>query len=161
MKTYPIIANRKLYFAFSGVLIAVSIAALIVWGLKIGIDFTGGTSIDLRFTKNRPTAAEVQKALEPMKLGEVMVSPVGDNDATVRTKPLDDAGHKQFLDLLNTAFTPKGSKDAALTELQFQTVGPVIGSELASKTIWAIVLAWQPITETTKTPRTRCVRGGK
>jgi len=138
---FPIIEYRKLWFGFSGILIAASLVALAGWGLKIGIDFTGGTSIDLNFTTDRPSTSEIQKALEPMNIGEVLVSPVGDTEVTIRTKPLDDGQHTQLLGVLNTAFTPKDAKDSIVIEEQFQTVGPVIGAELASKTVWAIILA--------------------
>lgn len=136
-----IIEYSKVWFGLSTLLVVLSVVALLTLGLRIGIDFTGGTSIDLNFSTTRPNTQEIHKALEPLQLGELNVSPVGEKDVTVRTKPLDEKQHKDLIDTLNKAFTPKDSKDAVVSERQFQTIGPVIGSELQQKTVWALVLA--------------------
>jgi len=136
-----IIDHSRIWFSLSGVLIALSILALFVWGLRPGIDFTGGTSIDLSFTISRPNAQDIHKALAPLQLGELNVSPIGEKDITVRTKPLDEKQHAALIEALNKAFAPKEAKDKVVTQRQFQTVGPVIGSELQRKTVWAIALA--------------------
>lgn len=141
MKQLPLIEYRKVYFTFSAIIVALSIIALWGWGLKPGIDFTGGTSMDFLFTGNRPSTHEVQKALEPLALGEIAVSPVGEDSLTIRTKPLEAKDHDALIAQLNTTFTPKDSKEPVVTEQQFQTVGPVIGNELRRKTIWAIIFA--------------------
>ncbi len=140
MKQFPLIEYRKVYFIFSGILVTASIIALFVWGLKPGIDFTGGTSIEVSFSSKRPSTEEVKKALETLALGEIAVSPVAENSFTIRTKPLENKDHDALIAQLQKTFT-KDPKQPSVTEQQFETVGPVIGSELRRKTIWAIILA--------------------
>ena len=57
MKPFSVVAWRKVWFTISGVTIALSIAALAVWGLRQGIEFTGGSLLVMRFA-NRPAPAE-------------------------------------------------------------------------------------------------------
>ncbi len=97
--------------------------------------------MDFLFSGSRPSTHEVQKALEPLSLGEVAISPVGEDGLTIRTKPLEAKDHDALIAQLKTTFTPKDSNDSVVTEQQFQTVGPIIGSELRRKTIWAIMFA--------------------
>ena len=45
---FDIIGRRNLYFAFSGILIVLGIAALAIWGLRLGVDFTGGSLVEVQ-----------------------------------------------------------------------------------------------------------------
>ena len=60
----PIIQKRKIPFIASGVLFITSIILLSTFGLKLGIDFTGGTLIQLRFTGERPALQEMQETVD-------------------------------------------------------------------------------------------------
>jgi len=50
MKNYNIIGQRKYFYIFSGILVILSVLSLFVWGLKYGIDFTGGTLAEFRIS---------------------------------------------------------------------------------------------------------------
>ena len=58
---YPIIQKRNIPFIFSAVLFVTSIVSLALFGLKLGLDFTGGSLLEVSFPAgNRPQTAEVR-----------------------------------------------------------------------------------------------------
>ncbi len=128
----------KLYYAFSGILIALSIASLIVFGLKFGIEFTGGSTMEVDFIKSRPSNEQISKALSSFNLGDIVVQPTSDKGAVLRFKGIDEATHQKVLSKLNDL--------SATQEKSFQYIGPSIGQDLKNKTEIAIVLALLSIT---------------
>lgn len=127
-----------IYYVISGILIAASIASLIAFGLKFGIEFTGGSNMELAFTESRPSNEAITKQLETFELGEVIVKPTGDKGAVLQFKGIDEATHQSILAELN--------KLSPVQETSFQYIGPSVGNELKRKTQIAIVLALLAIT---------------
>jgi preprotein translocase subunit SecF len=153
---FNIIGKKNYYFAFSGVLFVLSIIALFLWGLRIGIDFIGGSSLEVEFAKaNRPGSQEVTEALKDLNLGEIIVQPVAERGLILKLKSIDEETHQKILEKLrglikteSTAQQNQGSQSLAsvdqkpeLIEKQFTSIGPTIGKELTRRTIWALVLA--------------------
>lgn len=128
----------KLYYALSGILIIVSIASLIMFGLKFGIEFTGGSNMQLEFASQRPSNEVITQAVSEFKLGEVIIQPTGAKGAILQFKGVDEATHQQILAKINSA--------SAVTETSFQFIGPSIGQELKNKTTIAVLLALLAIT---------------
>ncbi|MEK7124373.1 MAG: protein translocase subunit SecF, partial [Patescibacteria group bacterium] len=60
-----------IYYIFSVILIIVSIASLIIFGLKFGIEFTGGTNIEIEFLDSRPGNEELSSKIAALGLGEI------------------------------------------------------------------------------------------
>ena len=58
-----IIKNRRIWFVFSGLLIGASIVSLAFYGLRLGIDFTGGALLEISFKGERPAANQVSETL--------------------------------------------------------------------------------------------------
>lgn len=52
---------KKIYFFFSGILILASLISLAIFGLKLGIDFTGGSILEVEYLKERPSEEEIKK----------------------------------------------------------------------------------------------------
>ena len=77
---YQIIQKRKIWLTISSVLVALSIIALALWGLNFGIDFTGGSLLEIRFPQKRPAVNDVQIALSDIELGSLEVQPTGDKN---------------------------------------------------------------------------------
>ncbi len=127
-----------IYYIFSGILIIAAIASLIVFGLKFGIEFTGGSTMEVDFTNHRPSNEDITKALAEFNLGDVIVQPTGQNGAVLQFKGIDEATHQKVLTKLQ-ALSP-------LQEKSFQYIGPSVGQELKNKTELAIVLALLAIT---------------
>lgn len=126
---YNIIGKRKIFLAISGVLIGLSLLAVIVWGLKPGIDFTGGTMIELQFKNGAPARQEALDKLKDLKLQDLNIQTSGTNSLLLRVKEIDQSTHQQILEKLGQP-----------EETRFETIGPTIGQELTNKAIWAVVL---------------------
>ena len=102
-----VIKNRKIWFSFSGTLIVIAVVALcfnlFVRGeaLNFGIDFTGGTLINLRF--ERPVSiGEVRGVLDEFKLGESVIQKSGETDILIRTVPIEGDVRAKIMSDLNT-----------------------------------------------------------
>ena len=126
------------YYIISGILIAATIVSLSIFGLRFGIEFAGGSNMELQFTQSRPTNEAIQTALTSFNLGEIIIKPKGANEAVMQFKGIDEATHQQILAELN--------KVSPVSEKSFQFIGPSIGQELRNKTELAIVLALLAIT---------------
>ena len=121
---------RKFYFIFSGILVVGSLICLIIFGLKPGIDFTGGSILEVEYKAERFSNQEIKNALADLDLGEIYIQPTGERGVIIRMKDIDEATHQQVLEKLGQ-----------VEELRFESIGPVIGQELKGKTKIVIVLS--------------------
>lgn len=128
-----IVGHRKIYFAISILLFLASLVALILWGLKFSIDFTGGSLLEVEFLKERPSNQIITEWLADLNLGQVNIQPVEDKGVILRLKDIDENTHQGILEKL-------GRPDE-IKEVSFESVGSLIGNELKRKTIWAIIIA--------------------
>lgn len=129
------IKYTKIYFTFSFLVIVFSIYALTVWGLKLGVDFTGGSQIEYKFTENISTEVVLEKINnEGIEISGIQV--IGENNYLFKTYPLDAIGKEKIDKILSTLFS-----EDKFEEVRFETVGPSIGPELVKKTIYAIIIA--------------------
>lgn len=121
------------YFLISLLVILPGLYFLLIGGLKLGIDFTGGALLEYRF--DRPVeVVELKDQFSQMhiEVGSVVAS--GENTYTIRTKPIKEG---QLAQIKNKLFREFGN----LEERRVEFVGPVIGRELSQKAIIALVLA--------------------
>ena len=128
-----VVNHRGLFFTITGLLLAIAIGAIVVFGLPLSIDFTGGSLIQVTYTTPRPNPTVLQKDLAPLALGEISLIPTGTNDITLRTRTLTPAEHTQVL----SALSENGADP--LTEDQYTTVGSTLGSQLESNSLWALL----------------------
>jgi len=127
------VRNRKIAYIFSGTLVLVSFCALIIWGLKPGIDFTGGSLLEANYPNNRPDIAKIQASVNALGFGNVSIQLAGDSGIIVRSKDLSQEEHQKLLAALNI--------DGKIAEEKnFNSIGPVIGKELRQKSWIAIIL---------------------
>jgi len=134
---YDIISKRKIFYVFSGITIALSLAALILWGLKLGIDFTGGSLWEFRFNPSADgdvDKSKVEETLRPQIQGELLVQKSSESIFSVRTKEIDEARHQELVAELKRV-SPE------FEELRFETIGPTVGKTLQTKSIQAIIFA--------------------
>ncbi|KPJ55290.1 hypothetical protein AMJ47_00210 [Parcubacteria bacterium DG_72] len=119
--------HRKIYFLFSITLIIACIVFLFVFGLKPGIDFTGGSIMEIEYKQERPSAEEIRNQLSQFDLGQVYVQPTGEKGVIIRMKNISEELHQEILSVL--------SQEQGLgEEKRFESIGPVIGKELREKT---------------------------
>lgn len=128
-----IIKFRWIWYTFSGLLVGASLVAFAIFGLRQGIDFTGGSLLSVRFEQARPSPVAVERALSSFNLGELIIQPVGEHDLNLRTKTLEEDAHQDVLKALRVSF-------ATTTELQFNAIGPAIGNELRQKALTGLVI---------------------
>lgn len=125
---------RKIFYGISMALVLASLAALLVWGLRLGIDFTGGSLLEVVFTSARPEVAELEKRLELLDMGAILIQPAGDRNVFIRMRDVDEETHQNILKAL-------GAGEAqSLVEKRFDSIGPTIGGELKQKAIIALIL---------------------
>jgi preprotein translocase subunit SecF len=135
MTNYNIIQKRKLWIFISVILFILTAAALLGWGFKYGIDFTGGSLMEVKFTDNRPESDKIKNALSNLNLGEVIVQPVDDKGVILRFQDTTEEGHQSVLKVMTEL---NGNKSEGLEELHFESVGPSVGEELKRKSVYAI-----------------------
>jgi len=117
---YNIIQKRKIWFITSGVLIIISITALILWGLKLGIDFTGGSLIELNFIKERPTNEQIQESLADLELDSLNIQPTGDKGLLIRTISLNEEKHQEILEKIDQLFIEETESATTSAETENQ-----------------------------------------
>ncbi len=139
---FQIIEKRKIWYIVSGLLATLSVVAVSLWGLKLGIDFTGGTLMEVSFLENRPSIESIQNELSGLDLGDITVQPAGSNDIILRLRNVTETEHQEVLAALKkSSNSTEESIDKVLQENRFETVGPSIGQELGKKAVGALVLS--------------------
>lgn len=133
--TFNVVKLRWIWYSFSAVLILGSLFGLIVFGLRQGIEFTGGSLMAVRFEGNRPSPEELSRlvAQDLSDIGGVIVQPVGDSDAQLRLKPITEEQHQALLSSIQNTY-------GTTTELRFDAIGPVVGEELRTKSIRGLII---------------------
>jgi preprotein translocase subunit SecF len=131
-----IIGRRYWYFALSTLFILPGLVALIAWGLPLGIDFTGGSLLEIRFEQSeRPLEAGiVRQAYAAQGLEDSIVQIAEGNVVVARSRELSETGQAAIVAELEAAF---GSG----TVLTAATVGPSVGAEVAQRAALAVGLA--------------------
>jgi len=133
-----IIKNRKIFLSISALLVAVSIVFLSIWGLNFGIDFQGGSLLEVKYEGYQPSISEIQENLSDVEINNLVIQPT-ENSYILRFKENSEEIHRQVLSgLKDVVFEIEG---ANLVEMQFNSVGPSIGNELKSKSFNASIIA--------------------
>lgn len=136
---FPIIKKRKIWYTFSAIAVVIAVVSLIVWGLRLSIDFTGGTLLEVSFAEQRPSVVAVTDSLSTLELGEVSAQPAGNDSMIVRFRTVTEEEHQAVLEALRSSLASENPE--AVIEQRFEAVGPSIGQELARKALWALVVA--------------------
>jgi len=124
---------RKIYFVFSGILMIASIVVLFVFGLKPGIDFTGGSILEVEYKGERPSNQEIKESLSDFELGDLCVQPTEEKGVILRMKDITEETHQKVFQKL--------SQGREIEERRFELIGPAIGEELKGKTRIVVILA--------------------
>ncbi|MEJ2732292.1 MAG: protein translocase subunit SecF [Anaerolineae bacterium] len=136
---FNIVEKRQWYFLLSALIIVPGLVAIIysiiAFGapVKLSIDFTGGTLLELRF--DQPVQpAEVRQVFTQSGYPGSSVTTTGDRTILVRTKQMDPATKAEIIDSLRATFGP-------VEELRFESVGPAVGAEVTRTATIAVAVA--------------------
>ena len=135
--TMSIVKYKVIWFSVSGVMVLSSLVLLAMFGLRLGIDFTGGSILEVEFDTYDPVVGDVRGALSAAGFEEGIVQPVDEHGIIVRQKTLSEEKHQALLDVLGTFGT--------FEEKRFDSIGPIIGNELKRKSVWALLLIFVTI----------------
>ena len=130
-----IIGRRKIWYILSALLIVPGIVSLFVWGLNFGIDFKGGSLLELKFPqKQEISLSEIRQALNPLNLPGLSVQTSAANGVILRMNEINQDKAKEIEQVLTQKF-------GEVTEESFETIGPVVSSDLTRKAIFSVILA--------------------
>jgi len=137
---FDFVGKMKLAFGISIAAMVISIAS-VIWhgGLNYGIDFAGGTLVQLKFQKATSTE-QIRNAFKPIGLQSVVIQPYGDNEVVVRIGDVA-AGGKDISSMIDESL--KAALGAGAYEVRrVEMVGPKVGKDLTQKAMLAIVFSW-------------------
>jgi preprotein translocase subunit SecF len=138
-----IIKRRYLYFAISLLVIVPGMLALIFWKLPLGIDFTGGSLLEVQFASGQPPTAEQVVSLynglatPAMDISNPVVQPLGTDSLSIRSREMDDAKKAEVVAAMQQQYG--GGQD--VTILNFTQVSAAVGQEVARAAGVAVVMA--------------------
>lgn len=131
-----IVGKRKIYYAISGVFIIASFISFALWGLNFGIDFKGGSVLEINYS-TRPDLNSISNSLKQLNLNDLRISPLGSNSVVLRFRETDEETHQNIIKIIsNEALKNK----IQLDERRFSAIGPTIGAELRQKSMKAIII---------------------
>lgn len=133
----PFIKYSKLWITISTLVTLVCIGLVVVWGLKPGIDFTGGSLMETSYSTTRPTIVEMKQYLTDNGVSNAVVQTIGDHSLVVRTGFLNENEHQQILSGVKKNFAVNGNE---VKEERFETVGASVSQQLRQRASWAIFL---------------------
>ena len=132
-----IIKRRKIWFSLSSVLVISSLVLLAIFGLNFGIDFKGGSLMEIKFNIEDPAKEDINIIINESGIKDYKVQPAQDSSYILRMESLDEAAHQNLV----TQFENKYSEiEGNFEELRFESIGPTIGQELRDKAVYAVVL---------------------
>lgn len=126
--------KRKIFFTLSGFLVIASIVLIVFLKPKIGIDFAGGTLMELQFN-NDVTQENITEKIKNLDfISNVIVQKTDNNQYLIRINNIN----KESLDQLSSSIN---SEVGEYTEIRMETVGPTISKDTTEKAIWAVIIA--------------------
>lgn len=122
----------KYLFAFSGIILVFGIISLAIFGLKLGIDFKGGTVSEIEFQQT-VDQDKIRSVLDAQGIKNYQLQLAGDKGVIIRTEALEKEQH----DKINAEIKTQVGE---FTEKKFDSFGPVVGEELKRKAIYQLIL---------------------
>ena len=128
-----VIKYRKIFYIISGILVGLSILSIVFWGLNFGIDFTGGSLLEVSYPNGVPAMSTLQGNLDKLDIGQYSIRPVGESGYILRTKSLTEENRQAVLEAISPAGIAPEIK-------HFDSIGPILGEELRGKAVTSVIL---------------------
>lgn len=121
------------WLVVSAALVAVAVAGIVVRGIDLGVEFTGGRLVE--YSTSRPVDVETARStLADAGFGDAEVTTAGDGDISVRTGKLDNDGEHTLREALAT-------EGGETTKVRDELIGPSLGDELRRNALIALGVA--------------------
>jgi preprotein translocase subunit SecF len=128
-----IVKYRYYFFGLSLLVIIPGLLALLIWGLPLAIDFTGGSLLDIRFESGtRPEPAAILAVYTQNGFPDSQAQTSGDAGSIIRSKAMDEVAMGKIV-----ADLEKLSEGKIVVQ-RFDSVGPAVGREVASRAALAV-----------------------
>ena len=127
-----IVGKRKIFYTFSLLLNAAGIFSIIFWGLHFGIDFKGGTLLQVQYTEAK-SVNDVNNTLKDLNINNLVVTTTDKNGFLIRCETITSEQHIKMTEALNKVGENK--------ETSFQSVGPTMSKDIERKAIYSIIFA--------------------
>jgi len=132
---FDIVGKRTWTFLLSALVVVPGLLSLLIFGLRLSVEFTGGSLLELQFHEARGIQpAEVKAVFGRHGLTGTLVQTAGEDAVLVRAKPMDSTLKKAIEEELRERF-------GDFTELRFESVGPSVGREMGRRAAYAVALA--------------------
>lgn len=125
---------RWLYFTISALVLLPGIYSLIRWGLRLSIDFVGGTILEYQFTPHKEKK-QIEEVIEKLGVEIYSLQETSEGSFIFRLPPIEKEKGEEIKKQLGKEL------EAEVKELRFEVIGPILGKELIKKTVIAILLA--------------------
>lgn len=133
-----VIKTFKLWIGLSVILIIIGVGAMFVYGYRTGIDFAGGTILELQIAEPKTAGLDVKTAISTAYKTQtnldIAVQSEGEDRYFVRSTQINNDQKNSIVSTLQGEFTQ-------VSELRFETVDPTIGADVVRKAILAVILA--------------------
>jgi preprotein translocase subunit SecF len=144
---FDVVGRRRLWFAISGVMVAIAIASIVIRGFTFGIDFEGGTKVSMPVAAGTGTvSAEQVETVFSQTLGTepesvVIVGSGGSATVQIRSETLDNQQIEQLRTALFDAFQPKGADGQPSKQaISDSAVSETWGGQITKQALIALVV---------------------
>lgn len=126
-----IVKNKKIFIGISVILVSLSIFSIFYFGLNFGIDFKGGSLLEVEYENGvRQEQVKIEDTLKSLSIGSVLVQPIGDYGYSIKARDINDQEKNLILEKIGPN----------VKEIGFNSIGPSVGAELVRKSIICFIL---------------------
>jgi preprotein translocase subunit SecF len=139
---YPFLEKRKTAYILSASLLAIGLFSILIHkGINYGVDFTGGTLVQVRFNADA-SASDIRDALNSAGFANIQVQDFGaENEFLIRMAEFVEGGGQELENRLNDALHEKFGADS-FEVVRREAVGPKVGGELRERALAAVLIAF-------------------
>lgn len=139
IKIFNILGTRRIWYGISITLVVASVVVWAMYGFNLGIDFTGGSLLQVKYETTDPSigapeADVITQQVLDSGVTEAVVQPSDETTVIIKTPFLENEQRQAVLDVLSA------SVDGKVIEESFESIGPTIGQELRSKAVTALIM---------------------
>ena len=144
-----IVKNRKVWYSISGIFVIASLIYIAIFGVRFGIDFTGGSVLEISYTQERVSVEQLNEVLAENDIESVIIQAADERGYILKMPQITEdqrraiiAGLKNQIgqETVDEAIVGDEAQPNALIERRFESIGPVIGQELKTRSLKAVVM---------------------